>query len=736
MMELTVWVDGIPRVVCGATYNTTCQDVVVALAYAMDRTGRFTFLEKWRDSSRPLTPDDYPLQVLHKWGEYAAEVHFVLCQPSTEDGKQQVKDKWLRKRGEQHVFPHHFMHQKGIRTAGTATVKRSLTFSGAYNHHQQTSVVTPSAPTSKFRKTQKGPVPNGDVHNRSGTAHGSSPSLLPKQLRRMGGEQQAHTSGKSLPLPHPVPPPRHRPSTAQSQQVSVSHNIGNSVSQPSTSLPDTRFDDKKNTVPSRQQPLPAARSLSVTSVAPPVSPHPVSDTVLPSRLQARSQTQSPPQPEPPNQTVKQGHEPTPHTQTQHTTSRTPTPPLPLSPPPSSATLVSHPDEEQCQDTVTLVSCLDLEHGEDTVTLVSHPEKGHCLDTIALESHPDQEHGHAPEETPGLVETSLDSLEHSRRASLEIEEYDLEHNFPDTHREHGHSERPSVSLEYSLEEGMRSGSQGQLDSEHAKLLQLVDRLQEELKTQESQMGALNAEITDLEGKEKEYEEKLHVIMEELLLYENREHDLDGQLTDLEKVEWENVLDDEKKCEVDLTHKIASVKAAVAEQDEKLAEFKAKESKLLNEIKQEEEKINQEKERLKAEEAKAREEEEKTEEEISKLQTLITEEQKKTAEHEASLSNVDMELKSVGEKLTGKQTALTEAEAKLKEENLKDFAAHPVPRQDPKGAKPANSGETVLKILEGRLSPRPPTSAPVKTGDGPPLPPFVDALTTSNPSGVWV
>ncbi|GFN87698.1 doublecortin domain-containing protein 5 [Plakobranchus ocellatus] len=79
-MELKVWVEGIQRVVCGANYSTTCQDVVLALAHAMGRTGRFTLVERWRDSERPLSPSECPLQALHKWGEYAAEVRFFLIQ--------------------------------------------------------------------------------------------------------------------------------------------------------------------------------------------------------------------------------------------------------------------------------------------------------------------------------------------------------------------------------------------------------------------------------------------------------------------------------------------------------------------------------------------------------------------------------------------------------------------------------------------------------------------------------
>lgn len=38
-MELKVWVDGVQRVVCGVTEATTCQEVVIALAQAIGRSG-------------------------------------------------------------------------------------------------------------------------------------------------------------------------------------------------------------------------------------------------------------------------------------------------------------------------------------------------------------------------------------------------------------------------------------------------------------------------------------------------------------------------------------------------------------------------------------------------------------------------------------------------------------------------------------------------------------------------
>uniref|UniRef100_A0A3Q3EUF6 Ras association domain family member 8a n=1 Tax=Kryptolebias marmoratus TaxID=37003 RepID=A0A3Q3EUF6_KRYMA len=77
-MELKVWVDGVQRVVCGVTEATTCQEVVIALAQAIGRTGRYTLVEKWRDTERHLTPHESPVASLNTWGQYAGDVQLIL----------------------------------------------------------------------------------------------------------------------------------------------------------------------------------------------------------------------------------------------------------------------------------------------------------------------------------------------------------------------------------------------------------------------------------------------------------------------------------------------------------------------------------------------------------------------------------------------------------------------------------------------------------------------------------
>ncbi|KAL6113684.1 uncharacterized protein ACO6RY_11902 [Pungitius sinensis] len=88
-MELKVWVEGVVRVVSGLSLTTSCQDVVIALAQSLGRTGRYILIVKLRGKERQLLAEDCPLQHLSQLGQMAPEVHFVLRRtgPSRGDGR-------------------------------------------------------------------------------------------------------------------------------------------------------------------------------------------------------------------------------------------------------------------------------------------------------------------------------------------------------------------------------------------------------------------------------------------------------------------------------------------------------------------------------------------------------------------------------------------------------------------------------------------------------------------------
>ncbi|XP_036434246.1 ras association domain-containing protein 8 [Colossoma macropomum] len=77
-MEIKVSVEGVQRIVCGVTEKTTCQEVVIALAQALGRTGRYTLREKFKEYERNVTPDEQLLESLEKYGQQAREVQLTL----------------------------------------------------------------------------------------------------------------------------------------------------------------------------------------------------------------------------------------------------------------------------------------------------------------------------------------------------------------------------------------------------------------------------------------------------------------------------------------------------------------------------------------------------------------------------------------------------------------------------------------------------------------------------------
>lgn len=74
MAQLKVWIGTVQRVISGVSEATTSQEVIVALAQATGKTGRFTLVEKWRDYEKCLTPNECPLVVAQKFGDYTHEV--------------------------------------------------------------------------------------------------------------------------------------------------------------------------------------------------------------------------------------------------------------------------------------------------------------------------------------------------------------------------------------------------------------------------------------------------------------------------------------------------------------------------------------------------------------------------------------------------------------------------------------------------------------------------------------
>ncbi|XP_054627393.1 ras association domain-containing protein 8 [Dunckerocampus dactyliophorus] len=92
-MEVKVSVDGFPRLVCGVTDKTTCQDVVTVLAQALGQPGRYMLRESFKDFERCMAPDERPLETLKKYGEHAKEVQLTLLHSGPSFGDEMSRAK-------------------------------------------------------------------------------------------------------------------------------------------------------------------------------------------------------------------------------------------------------------------------------------------------------------------------------------------------------------------------------------------------------------------------------------------------------------------------------------------------------------------------------------------------------------------------------------------------------------------------------------------------------------------
>uniref|UniRef100_A0A3Q2YL01 Ras association domain-containing protein 8-like n=1 Tax=Hippocampus comes TaxID=109280 RepID=A0A3Q2YL01_HIPCM len=92
-MEIKVSVDGLPRLVCGVTDETTCQEVVTVLAQALGQPGRYMLRETFKDFERCMAPAERPLEMLKKYGEHAKDVQLTLLHsgPSVSDEMSRAK---------------------------------------------------------------------------------------------------------------------------------------------------------------------------------------------------------------------------------------------------------------------------------------------------------------------------------------------------------------------------------------------------------------------------------------------------------------------------------------------------------------------------------------------------------------------------------------------------------------------------------------------------------------------
>ncbi|XP_057665025.1 ras association domain-containing protein 8 [Diorhabda carinulata] len=190
-MELKVWVEGIQRIVCGVTEATTCQDVVFALAHATGKSGRFTLIERWRNNERQLSPNENPMKIVMKWGEYSNDVQFILQRSESVKFAQQSK---MKNSSSASSTPTHC-----VNTLDSSDQQQDLnrTFSGSYLPTYDNVGIVKGIPQTKFTSLEV-------RESLSHSAHSS-----PKKSNCSGGSDVSdHSSQRVAP---PAPPPYRDP---------------------------------------------------------------------------------------------------------------------------------------------------------------------------------------------------------------------------------------------------------------------------------------------------------------------------------------------------------------------------------------------------------------------------------------------------------------------------------------------------------------------------------------------
>ncbi|XP_026220372.1 ras association domain-containing protein 8 isoform X2 [Anabas testudineus] len=180
-MELKVWVDGVQRVVCGVTEATTCQEVVIALAQAIGRTGRYTLVEKWRDTERHLAPHESPVASLNTWGQYAGDVQLILHRtgpslterPPSEGPPLRGPERGLHRQSLPPLAKLRHPNDRSLRRREPR--RKSLTFTGTPRGLRE---ILSGGRIGEADTKRRFVLGNGGIHNHAGPAIGSvSPSL-------------------------------------------------------------------------------------------------------------------------------------------------------------------------------------------------------------------------------------------------------------------------------------------------------------------------------------------------------------------------------------------------------------------------------------------------------------------------------------------------------------------------------------------------------------------------------
>ena len=638
-MELKVRVDGISRIVCGVTESTTCQDVVIALAHAMGRTGTFTLIEKWRENERPLNKAEFPVRVLQKWGEYANEVQLLLQQ--SDQSNKQLQQESLK---EQVKSKDNFKHKFTPPPQKEGPIRRSLTFSGAHNvalpaakrKEQQQNLhklqnisekenfgdiaLTQSLPTYRFSNLPKRtmdqphqpPLPSNPP---TPTPHGTNQHHPYAQVRKVTRNQNPIDSQMISHHSHPQPQEvTHYGNRSENHiQQQGQSNMKTDSANKYRHYNGESIDNSRVTAGTAQNKYPATRAggsplrKSPTKIASPVSP-------------TNSGGQSP-----------------------------------------------------------------------SLSLYNKNRQSAFSPVIPRQKSPNNQKNL----TNGDLDFRVYSPENERP---DVVEYDLDSNFPDLYSK---QRQNTVLEEYCMpgEDVMSSPVQEvkkvEDDQEFIKMHELITRQQERIKHQESQLEIINSEITSLEKKDIEQANELIKLADEKLKLEQKQKQFESELSKLEPTKWVDIVQAERQAEAKIRSEILEFKSRTTKVGTELKSLQSKLTSL-------EKDITSEKEELKEEKEKNELEEKNLQDELYKVKSEIQVRTESTENDKEAINKFENELKEMNDELDRKKEEVEELEKELKDVNMKEFK-QVTPMGGDKGKSHDSSGEVVLKVLEGRKSP---------------------------------
>ncbi|XP_060086404.1 uncharacterized protein LOC132565718 [Ylistrum balloti] len=662
-MELKVRVDGILRVVCGVTENSTCQDVVIALAHAMGKTGRFTLIEKWRENERPLLPDECPIKILQKWGEYATEVHLLL----KHSGKQKTDIPIADTQKENEKPKINFT--SAPRDTG---IRRSLTFSGAHN-------TGPEGARPRQRYLQAGK--NLDKHDTSSV---SSQPILPRH--REVQQNPIYGVGVRLKATHGgEPQPNIQPLN--------SHNSVNSDFEPhANSDLDSRVQihsqvKGRNVYPRER-----------THVNP--DPHPsFQQQTGPRSRQAQHRTEHHRVASPYNNSQQIGG--------------------------SHNNKTNHPFPNQQISGI---------NGNVKPSLGSHVNNGTSISILPLVQNnvsrpsafqpvPQKQRNDSLDLTQPAQAIGSLPVYHARPVNSDVEEYDLDSNFPDILKT---SRKEVLIEEYTMPDERQSGDGFigvkeiiEPDPQVVKMQRLLSQQQERIRMQESQLQMIDTELVTLEDEDRQALDQKHSIGEEITRLQQTYNQNEAEVVQLTAVSWVDIINAEKTREKSYRSDMLLIKGKTDTCIKDLAMNKERITELDKQVSSERQELED-----------FRQEQEREITQLNKDAQDVKEELEKGVEifdtNSKSLQEMEEELKSLDVKKESQSKEVDVLEKQIKEVNIQEL------NMVSNGEKTGKNGKAVLQALEGRLSPHPGLGGR-KTITSP----LSKILSISkNPNGVWV